>query len=83
MEGLESSDEDSAWKRTTRQPQLQAGVDSSVTDSLSEYHDITGYVNLYVETTPEMTELSSDSEDSIRKEKREDMKKEQSIQDSS
>uniref|UniRef100_A0A669QKP9 RING-type E3 ubiquitin transferase n=1 Tax=Phasianus colchicus TaxID=9054 RepID=A0A669QKP9_PHACC len=80
---LESSDEDSAWERTTLQPQLHAAVDFSDSDSSSEYHDIAGYVNLYAERTPEPTELSSDSGDSVRERKREDMKKEQSIQDRS
>lgn len=79
QESLESSNKYSAWKRIMLQPQLQAGVDSSDSDSSSEYRDIAGYVNLYAERTPELTELSSDSEDSIRK-KRKYVKKEQSIQ---
>ncbi|XP_052556841.1 E3 ubiquitin-protein ligase Topors-like [Tympanuchus pallidicinctus] len=79
-EVLESSDEDFVWERTTLHPQLQIGVDSSDSDS-SEYHNTTGYVNLYADRTPELTELSSDSEDSVRERKKEDMKKEQSIQD--
>lgn len=80
---LESSYEDTAWERLTLQFQLQSSVDSSDSNSSSEYHDIAGYINLYAERTPELSELSSDSEDSVRQKKREGVKKAQSIQDSS
>ncbi|POI22080.1 hypothetical protein CIB84_014173 [Bambusicola thoracicus] len=80
---LESSYEDTAWERLTLQFQLQSSVDSSDSNSSSDYHDIAGYVNLYAERMPELVELSSDSEESVREKKREDVKKEQSIQDSS
>ncbi|XP_072216160.1 uncharacterized protein [Excalfactoria chinensis] len=72
---LERCTESSVWERAI----MQSSVNSS--NSLSEHHDISGQVNLYTERTPELIELSSDSEDSIREEKREDVKKEQSIQD--
>uniref|UniRef100_A0A8C9FBD2 E3 ubiquitin-protein ligase Topors n=1 Tax=Pavo cristatus TaxID=9049 RepID=A0A8C9FBD2_PAVCR len=77
-ESLENSDKDSAWKRIRLQPQLQAGDDSSAGDSSSENCDIAGWVNLYAERTPEATDLSLDSEESIRKKKY--VKKEQSVQ---
>ncbi|XP_021238067.1 E3 ubiquitin-protein ligase Topors-like, partial [Numida meleagris] len=76
----ESPDEDSAWERTMLQPQLPAGGDSSDSDSSSEYYHSTTCLNLYTEGTAELTELSSDSEESIREEKREDAKSEQSVQ---
>ncbi|XP_010724457.1 E3 ubiquitin-protein ligase Topors-like [Meleagris gallopavo] len=78
---VESSNDDSLWERTTLQPQLQVSVDSGDSNSSLEYHDISDYV--YADRTPELTVLSSDSEDSIRERKREDTKKEQSIQGSS
>uniref|UniRef100_A0A803Y4S0 E3 ubiquitin-protein ligase Topors n=1 Tax=Meleagris gallopavo TaxID=9103 RepID=A0A803Y4S0_MELGA len=80
LEMSESSDEDSARKGTALHPQLQAGIDSSESDSSSDNCVIVGYVKPLAERTPELVELSSDSEESIREEKREDVKKEQSIQ---
>ncbi|XP_031465795.1 E3 ubiquitin-protein ligase Topors-like [Phasianus colchicus] len=79
LEMSESSDEDSARKRTTLHPQLQAGIDSNESDSSSDNCVIVGYVKPLAERTPELVELSSDSEESIREEKREDVKKEQSM----
>ncbi|OXB72293.1 UNVERIFIED_CONTAM: hypothetical protein H355_013337 [Colinus virginianus] len=59
------------------QSQLQAGCDSSLA-----FHDVTGCVNFDADMESELAELSTDSEESFR-EKREDVKKEQSIQDCS
>jgi len=82
LETSESSDEDSATKsQTTKlQTQLQAKADSNYSDSSSDNCVIVGYVKPLAEKTPEMVELSSDTEESIRKEKREDVKKQQLIQ---
>ncbi|XP_035420468.2 E3 ubiquitin-protein ligase Topors [Cygnus atratus] len=80
LETSESSDEDSAAKRTERQTQLQANADSNDSDSSLDNCVIVGYVKPLAERTPELVELSSDSEESIREEKREDVKKQQSVQ---
>ncbi|XP_075267815.1 E3 ubiquitin-protein ligase Topors-like [Opisthocomus hoazin] len=82
LEMSESSDEDSATKsqRTKWQPQLQANADSNDSDSSSDNCVIVGYVKPLAERTPEVVELSSDSEESIREEKREDAKKQQPMQ---
>ncbi|KAM6034170.1 E3 ubiquitin-protein ligase Topors isoform 2-T2 [Chlamydotis macqueenii] len=78
----ESSDEDSATKsqRAKLQSQLQANADSNDSDSSSDNCVIVGYVKPLAERTPEVVELSSDSEESIREEKSEDVKKQQPIQ---
>ncbi|KFV12481.1 E3 ubiquitin-protein ligase Topors, partial [Tauraco erythrolophus] len=82
LETSGSSDEDSATKsrRTKLQTQLQANADSNNSDSSSDNCVIVGYVKPLAERTPEVVELSSDSEESIREEKREDVKKQQPIQ---
>ncbi|NXJ06580.1 TOPRS ligase, partial [Odontophorus gujanensis] len=80
LEMSESSDEDSARKGATLRPQLQASVASNESDSSSDNCVIIGYVKPLAERTPELVELSSDSEESVREEKREDVKKEQSVQ---
>ncbi|KFR06380.1 E3 ubiquitin-protein ligase Topors, partial [Nipponia nippon] len=82
LEMSESSDEDTAAKsrRTKLQTQLQANADSNNSDSSSDNCVIVGYVKPLAERTPEVVELSSDSEESIREEKREDVKKQQPIQ---
>ncbi|KAM6302246.1 E3 ubiquitin-protein ligase Topors-like [Podargus strigoides] len=82
LETSESSDEDSATKsrRTKLQTQLQAKADySNKSDSSSDNCVIVGYVKPLAERTPEVVELSSDSEESIREEKREDVKKQQPV----
>ncbi|XP_068278905.1 LOW QUALITY PROTEIN: E3 ubiquitin-protein ligase Topors [Nyctibius grandis] len=82
LETSRSSDEDSATKsqRTKLQTPLQANADSNDSDSSSDNCVIVGYVKPLAERTPEVVELSSDSEESIREEKREDVKKQQPIQ---
>ncbi|XP_035166694.1 E3 ubiquitin-protein ligase Topors-like [Oxyura jamaicensis] len=80
LDTSESSDEDSAAKRTELQTQLQANADSNDSDSSSDNCVIVGYVKPLAERTPELVELSSDSEESIKEEKREDVKKQQSVQ---
>ncbi|XP_059689803.1 E3 ubiquitin-protein ligase Topors isoform X1 [Gavia stellata] len=82
LETSESSDEDSAAKsrRTKLHTQSQANADSNDSDSSSDNCVIVGYVKPLAERTPEVVELSSDSEKSIREEKREDVKKQQPIQ---
>ncbi|KFO76470.1 E3 ubiquitin-protein ligase Topors, partial [Cuculus canorus] len=82
LETSDSSDEDSATKnqRTKPESELQANDDSNDSDSSSDNCVIVGYVKPLAERTPEVVELSSDSEESIREEKREDVKKQQPIQ---
>ncbi|XP_050769606.1 E3 ubiquitin-protein ligase Topors isoform X2 [Gymnogyps californianus] len=82
LETSESSDEVSATKsrRSKLQTQLQATFDSNDSDSSSDNCVIVGYVKPLAERTPELVELSSDSEVSIREENREDVKKQQPIQ---
>lgn len=82
LETSGSSDEDSATKsqRTKLQNQLQTNADSNDSDSSSDSCVIVGYVKPLAERTPEVVDLSSDSEQSIREEKREDVKEQQSIQ---
>ncbi|KFQ21119.1 E3 ubiquitin-protein ligase Topors, partial [Merops nubicus] len=82
LETSESSDEDSATKseRTKLQAQLQANTNSNDSNSSSDNCVIVGYVKPLAERTPEVVELSSDSEESVREEKREDLKKKQQIQ---
>ncbi|XP_017671923.1 PREDICTED: E3 ubiquitin-protein ligase Topors isoform X1 [Lepidothrix coronata] len=82
LESSESSDEDSATgsQGTKLQTQLQANVDSNDSGSSSDNCVIVGYVKPLAERTPEVVELSSDSEESIREEKREDVKKQQPVQ---
>ncbi|KAJ7417521.1 E3 ubiquitin-protein ligase Topors [Willisornis vidua] len=82
LESSESSDEDSATgsRRTKLQTQLQANADSNDSGSSSDNCVIVGYVKPLAERTPEVVELSSDSEESIREEKREDVKKQQPVQ---
>ncbi|NXL85271.1 TOPRS ligase, partial [Alectura lathami] len=75
----ESSDEGSTTNRTGAQPQLHPNVESSDSDSSSDNCVIVGYVKPLAERTPELVELSSDSEESSREEKKGDVKKEQSI----
>ncbi|KAM4752645.1 LOW QUALITY PROTEIN: E3 ubiquitin-protein ligase Topors-like [Cyanocitta cristata] len=78
LESSESSDEDSAT--TKLQTELQANVDSNDSGSSSDNCVIVGYVKPLAERTPEVVELSSDSEESIREEKREDVKKQRPVQ---
>ncbi|XP_009698574.1 PREDICTED: E3 ubiquitin-protein ligase Topors [Cariama cristata] len=82
LETSESSDEGFATRsrRTKLQTQLQANADSNDSDSSSDNCVIVGYVKPLAERTPEVVELSSDSEESIREEKREDVKKQKPIQ---
>ncbi|XP_061875033.1 E3 ubiquitin-protein ligase Topors isoform X2 [Colius striatus] len=82
LETSGSSDEGSATKnqRTKLQTQPQANTDSNSSDSSSDNCVIVGYVKPLAERTPEVVELSSDSEESIREEKKEDTKKQQPIQ---
>ncbi|XP_010174933.2 E3 ubiquitin-protein ligase Topors, partial [Antrostomus carolinensis] len=77
LETSESSDQDSVTKsqRTKLQTQFQANADSNDSDSSSDNCVIVGYVKPLAERTPEVVELSSDSEESIREKKREDVKK--------
>ncbi|XP_010017629.1 PREDICTED: E3 ubiquitin-protein ligase Topors [Nestor notabilis] len=81
LEMSESSDEDSATKslRTNLQAQLQANADSDDSNSSSDNCVIVGYVKPLAERTPEVVELSSDSEEPIREEKKEDGKKQQPV----
>ncbi|XP_074712115.1 E3 ubiquitin-protein ligase Topors [Strix uralensis] len=82
LETSESSDEGSATqsRRTKLQTQLQANADLNNSDSSSDNCVIVGYVKPLAERTPEVVELSSDTEESIKEEKREDVKKQQPIQ---
>nr|XP_021380683.2 E3 ubiquitin-protein ligase Topors [Lonchura striata domestica] len=82
LESSESSDEDSASgsQRTKVQTELQANADSNDSGSFSDNCVIVGYVKPLAERTPEVVELSSDSEESIKEEKREDVKKQQPVQ---
>ncbi|KFP79856.1 E3 ubiquitin-protein ligase Topors, partial [Apaloderma vittatum] len=82
LEASESSDEDSATKsqRTKLQTELQANAPSNKSDSSSDSCIIVGYVKPLAERTPEVVELSSDSEESIREEKKEDAKNQQPVQ---
>ncbi|XP_012986015.2 E3 ubiquitin-protein ligase Topors isoform X2 [Melopsittacus undulatus] len=81
LEMSESSDEDSATKsqRTNLQTQLQANADSNNSDSSSDDCVIVRYVKPLAERTPEVVELSSDSEEPIREEKNEDVTKQQPV----
>ncbi|XP_062460519.1 E3 ubiquitin-protein ligase Topors [Pezoporus occidentalis] len=81
LEMSESSDEGSATKsqRTNLQTQLQANADSNDSDSSSDNCVIVRYVKPLAERTPEVVELSSDSEEPIREEKNEDVKKQQPV----
>ncbi|XP_010154857.1 PREDICTED: E3 ubiquitin-protein ligase Topors [Eurypyga helias] len=82
LETLGSSDEDFAAKsvRTKLQTQLHANADSNDGDNSLDNCVIVGYVKPLAERTPEVVELSSDSEESIGEEKREDVKKQQPTQ---
>ncbi|XP_069735877.1 E3 ubiquitin-protein ligase Topors [Phaenicophaeus curvirostris] len=82
LETSDSSDEGSATKnqRTKPESELQANTDSNDSDSSSDNCVVVGYVKPLAERTPEVVELSSDSEESIREEKREDVNKQQPIQ---
>ncbi|XP_061213727.1 E3 ubiquitin-protein ligase Topors [Neopsephotus bourkii] len=81
LEMSESSDEGSATKsqRTNLQTQLQANADSNDSDSSSDNCVFVRYVKPLAERTPEVVELSSDSEEPIREEKNEDVKKQQPV----
>ncbi|KAM6105610.1 LOW QUALITY PROTEIN: E3 ubiquitin-protein ligase Topors-like [Pterocles gutturalis] len=81
LETSESSDEDSPTKRRRTKPpaQLQATADSNDSDSSSDSCVTVGYVKPPAERTPEVVELSSDSEESLKEEKKEDVEKEQQI----
>ncbi|RLV97021.1 hypothetical protein DV515_00012173 [Chloebia gouldiae] len=82
LESSESSDEDSASgsQRAKLQTELQVNADSNDSGSSSDNCVIVGYVKPLAERTPEVAELSSDSEESIKEEKREDVKKQQPVQ---
>ncbi|KAM6392256.1 E3 ubiquitin-protein ligase Topors [Rhynochetos jubatus] len=82
LETSGSSDEDFATKRlrTKLQAQQHANADSNDGDNSMDNCVIVGYVKPLAERTPEVVELSSDSEESVREEKREDVKKQQPIQ---
>ncbi|XP_074389762.1 E3 ubiquitin-protein ligase Topors isoform X2 [Zonotrichia albicollis] len=82
LESSESSDEDSASgsRRTKLQTELQANADSNDSGSSSDNCVIVGYVKPLAERTPEVVELSSDSEESIKEEKREEVKKQRPVQ---
>ncbi|XP_059729515.1 E3 ubiquitin-protein ligase Topors isoform X1 [Haemorhous mexicanus] len=82
LESSESSDEDSApgSRRAKLPTELQANADSNDSGSSSDNCVIVGYVKPLAERTPEVVELSSDSEESIKEEKREDVKKQQPVQ---
>ncbi|XP_071586570.1 E3 ubiquitin-protein ligase Topors isoform X1 [Heliangelus exortis] len=81
LETSESSDEDAATKsqRTKLQSEPPADADSNDTDTSSDNCVIVGYVKPLAERTPEVVELSSDSEESIKEEKEEDIKKEETV----
>ncbi|KAM4879031.1 E3 ubiquitin-protein ligase Topors isoform 1-T1 [Sylvia borin] len=82
LESSESSDEDSASgsRRAKLQTELQANADSNDSGSSSDNCVIVGYVKPLAERTPEVVELSSDSEESIKEEKKEDVKKQRPVQ---
>ncbi|XP_054253378.1 E3 ubiquitin-protein ligase Topors [Indicator indicator] len=82
LETSESSDEDSATKsgRAKLQTQLLTNADSNDSESSSDNCVIVGYVKPLAERTPEVVELSSDSEESTREEETEDMNKQEPIQ---
>ncbi|XP_014164257.1 E3 ubiquitin-protein ligase Topors [Geospiza fortis] len=82
LESSESSDEDSASgsRRSKLQTELQAHADSNDSGSSSDNCVIVGYVKPLAERTPEVVELSSDSEESIKEEKREEVKKQRPVQ---
>ncbi|XP_063996262.1 E3 ubiquitin-protein ligase Topors isoform X2 [Pogoniulus pusillus] len=82
LETSESSDEDSAAnsRRAKLQTQLQADADSNDSESSSDNCVIVGYVKPLAERTPEVVELSSDSEESTGEEKRDDTKTQEPIQ---
>ncbi|KAM4638123.1 E3 ubiquitin-protein ligase Topors isoform 2-T2 [Amazona ochrocephala] len=81
LEMSQSSDEGSATKsqRTNLQTQLQANADSNDSGSSSDNCVIVRYVKPLAERTPEVVELSSDSEEPVREEKNEDVKKQQPV----
>ncbi|NXP32475.1 TOPRS ligase, partial [Leiothrix lutea] len=57
-----------------------ANADSNDSGSSSDNCVIVGYVKPLAERTPEVVELSSDSEESIKEEKKEDVKKQRPVQ---
>uniref|UniRef100_A0A452IBC5 E3 ubiquitin-protein ligase Topors n=1 Tax=Gopherus agassizii TaxID=38772 RepID=A0A452IBC5_9SAUR len=81
LDTSETSDEEPSRNGTELQGQLKdnAAPDGD-TDSSSENCVIVGYVKPLAERTPELVELSSDSEESVDDGKSEDVKKPQSIQ---
>uniref|UniRef100_A0A8D0KR64 E3 ubiquitin-protein ligase Topors n=1 Tax=Strix occidentalis caurina TaxID=311401 RepID=A0A8D0KR64_STROC len=82
LETSESSDEGSAAqsRRTKLLTQLQADADLNDSDSSSDNCVIVGCVKPLAERTPEVVELSSDTEESTKEEQREGVKKQQPIQ---
>ncbi|XP_062369865.1 E3 ubiquitin-protein ligase Topors-like [Cinclus cinclus] len=82
LESSESSDEDSVTgsRRAQLPTELQANADSNDSGSSSDNCVIVGYVKPLAERTPEVVELSSDSEDSIKEERKEDVKKQRPVQ---
>ncbi|XP_067409301.1 E3 ubiquitin-protein ligase Topors [Emydura macquarii macquarii] len=81
LDTSESSDEDPNRNGTELQGQLQDNaVPDGENDSSSENCVIVGYVKPLAERTPELVELSSDSEESVDDGKNEDVKKPQPVQ---
>ncbi|XP_006025031.1 E3 ubiquitin-protein ligase Topors isoform X2 [Alligator sinensis] len=77
----ESSDEEPARNGSDAQGQSQANTEpNDISDASSENCVIVGYVKPLAERTPELVELSSDSEESVAEEKSENVKKPQPIQ---
>ncbi|KAM6230180.1 E3 ubiquitin-protein ligase Topors [Porphyrio hochstetteri] len=75
----ESSEEGSTpeSQRSRLQTQLQTNADSNDSDSSSDNCVIVGYVKPLAERTPEVVELSSDTEESIREETKETVMKQE------
>uniref|UniRef100_A0A8D0G8D4 E3 ubiquitin-protein ligase Topors n=1 Tax=Sphenodon punctatus TaxID=8508 RepID=A0A8D0G8D4_SPHPU len=81
LDTSESSDEEPATNGAKSQIELQANaVPGDDSDSSSENCVIVGYVKPLAERTPELVELSSNSEESVDIEENEELKKPQSIQ---
>ncbi|NXP56789.1 TOPRS ligase, partial [Heliornis fulica] len=78
----ESSEEGSIQEghRSEQVTPIQDKADSNDSDSSSDSCVIVGYVKPLAERTPEVVELSSDSEESIREETREAVMKQQPVQ---
>nr|XP_025037861.1 E3 ubiquitin-protein ligase Topors [Pelodiscus sinensis] len=81
LDTSETSDEEPTRNGTELQGQLQDNTaPNGESDSCSDNCVIVGYVKPLAERTPELVELSSDSEESVDDGKSEDVKKSQPIQ---